>query len=135
VHGAEVHDSTMPPPLVPVPEDLHLTSAHWLQVLYERMDAGDVEALRAVATPQYHLRIPELGVDIAGLDAVVAWLEVRGTEGHHRLQSVAEHRSFVVATLVLEGEDGTEPIEHCHVYTRTDEGLAACCVVSGALIG
>ena len=125
----------MPPPSSPVPELSNAASAHWLHELYQRMDAGDLEALRSVATPQYHLRIPELGVDIAGLDAVLAWLQVRGTEGHHRLQCVAEHRSFVVATLVLERAGETDPVEHCHVFTRTEEGLAACCVVSGALIG
>ncbi len=126
----------MPPSRRPVPRPAPDPSpGHWLHALYERMDAGDVEALRAVATPQYHLRIPELGVDIAGLDAVVAWLHRRGPSGPHRLQSVAEHRSFVVALSVVEGADGTEPTEHCHVYTRTDEGLAACCVVSRARTG
>jgi len=120
----------MPPPVPTTTEPGASASVHWLHGLYERIDAGDIDALRSFATPQYHLRIPELGVDIAGLEAVLAWLQVRGSQGRHRLQTIAEHPSFVVATLRLEGCDGAEPVEHCHVFTRTHDGLAACCVLS-----
>lgn len=134
-----VHDANVSRPSSPDTGVSPWVSSHWLIELYDHLNAGDFDALRDYAVPDYRLRIPDLGVDVHGLDLVLAWLRTTTGGRRHRVAHVVEDGSFLVATVEVEvepdghGTPNAAPAEierDCHVFTRSPAGLTSCCVVS-----